>query len=54
MGIQIGGGGVVCVMFCGDRVIDLGPDGGNQGGGIAAEGTPRKLADHSTGSQERS
>jgi excinuclease ABC subunit A len=32
------------VIKCADWVIDLGPDGGSQGGRIIAEGTPEKLA----------
>ena len=36
------------VVKCADWVIDLGPEGGNGGGMIWAEGTPEDLADHPT------
>jgi excinuclease ABC subunit A len=32
------------VVKCADHVIDLGPEGGNQGGRIVAEGTPEDVA----------
>ena len=31
------------VIKCADHVIDLGPDGGADGGNIVFEGTPREL-----------
>ena len=32
------------VIRCADRVIDLGPEGGEQGGQIVAAGTPKEIA----------
>lgn len=32
------------VIKCADWVIDLGPDGGDKGGGLVFEGTPENLA----------
>ena len=32
------------VIKCADYVIDLGPDGGDQGGRIIAQGTPEQVA----------
>ncbi len=32
------------VIKCADRIIDLGPEGGEKGGWIVAEGTPEKLS----------
>ncbi|HRY59800.1 MAG TPA: excinuclease ABC subunit UvrA [Patescibacteria group bacterium] len=32
------------VIKCADHVIDLGPEGGDKGGGIVAEGTPEMIA----------
>lgn len=34
------------VIKCADWVIDLGPEGGNEGGRIVFEGTPEALAEH--------
>jgi excinuclease ABC subunit A len=34
------------VIKCADWVIDLGPDAGDQGGQIVAEGTPEQIAEH--------
>jgi excinuclease ABC subunit A len=34
------------VIKTADWVIDLGPDGGNRGGTIVAEGTPEDVAAH--------
>ena len=31
------------VIKCADWVIDLGPDGGDKGGGLVFEGTPENL-----------
>ena len=33
------------VVKCSDYVIDLGPEGGDRGGQIVAEGTPEQVAD---------
>lgn len=35
------------VIKVADRVIDLGPEGGNKGGSIVAQGTPEEVAAHS-------
>jgi excinuclease ABC subunit A len=32
------------VIRCADHVIDLGPEGGDEGGTIVAEGTPEEIA----------
>ena len=32
------------VLKCADYIIDLGPEGGDQGGTIVASGTPDKVA----------
>lgn len=32
------------VIKCADHIIDLGPEGGNQGGQLVAEGTPEEVA----------
>ena len=32
------------VIKCADHIIDLGPDGGERGGRIIAEGTPEQVA----------
>ena len=32
------------VIKCADHIIDLGPDGGDNGGQIIAEGTPEEVA----------
>jgi len=34
------------VIKCADWVIDLGPDAGDQGGLVIAEGTPEQIASH--------
>ena len=33
------------VIKCSDYVIDLGPEGGDRGGQIVAQGTPEQIAD---------
>ena len=33
------------VVKCSDYVIDLGPEGGDRGGQIVAEGTPEEIAE---------
>ena len=32
------------VIKCADYVVDMGPDGGTEGGRIVAEGTPEQIA----------
>ncbi|MGC8472595.1 MAG: hypothetical protein ACP5PM_09935, partial [Acidimicrobiales bacterium] len=32
------------VVKCADWIIDLGPDGGDRGGQVVAEGTPEQVA----------
>ena len=32
------------VIKCADYIIDLGPEGGNQGGTVVAKGTPEQVA----------
>jgi excinuclease ABC subunit A len=32
------------VIKCADRILDLGPEGGDRGGFIVASGTPEQLA----------
>jgi excinuclease ABC subunit A len=32
------------VIKCADHVIDLGPDGGDKGGGLVIAGTPEEVA----------
>ena len=34
------------VIAAADRIVDLGPEGGKDGGAIVAEGTPETVADH--------
>ena len=34
------------VIKCADWIIDLGPEGGDHGGQLVAEGTPEQIADH--------
>jgi excinuclease ABC subunit A len=34
------------VIKTADHIIDLGPDGGNNGGQILAEGTPEQVSDN--------
>jgi excinuclease ABC subunit A len=34
------------VIKCADWVIDLGPEAGDEGGGLVAEGTPEEIAKH--------
>ena len=36
------------VIRCSDWVIDLGPDGGDKGGNVIAQGTPEEVSKHST------
>ena len=36
------------VIKCADHIIDLGPEGGDGGGRIVAEGTPEQVAEHPT------
>ncbi|MCC6682613.1 MAG: excinuclease ABC subunit UvrA [Phycisphaeraceae bacterium] len=36
------------VIKCADWIIDLGPEGGDRGGSIVAEGTPEQVARHKT------
>jgi excinuclease ABC subunit A len=36
------------VIKCADHLIDLGPEAGDQGGTIVAEGTPEEIAEHPT------
>tara|TARA_Y100001968_G_scaffold333725_1_gene398774 strand:+ start:1638 stop:4526 length:2889 start_codon:yes stop_codon:yes gene_type:complete len=36
------------VIRCSDWIIDLGPDGGDKGGKIIAQGTPEEVAEHPT------
>ena len=33
------------VIKCADHIIDLGPEGGDKGGEIVAQGTPREVAE---------
>jgi excinuclease ABC subunit A len=35
------------VIKCADYIIDLGPEGGNRGGTIVAQGTPEEVANNS-------
>ena len=32
------------VIKCADHIIDIGPEGGKEGGNIVCEGTPEKIA----------
>ena len=34
------------IIKCADHIIDLGPEGGDQGGMVIAEGTPEEVADN--------
>ena len=36
------------VIRCSDWIIDLGPDGGDKGGEVIAQGTPEEVAEHPT------
>ena len=36
------------VIKCADHIIDLGPEGGDGGGKIIAQGTPEEIAQHQT------
>jgi excinuclease ABC subunit A len=37
------------VIKCADHIIDIGPEGGDRGGRIIAEGTPEEIAqDHTS------
>ncbi len=36
------------VIRCADWIVDLGPEGGEAGGHLVAEGTPERLAEHPT------
>ena len=36
------------VIKCADHIIDLGPEGGREGGCIVAEGTPEEVAERDT------
>jgi excinuclease ABC subunit A len=36
------------VIACADHVVELGPEGGSQGGRVVAEGTPREIASRKT------
>ena len=37
------------VIKCADHIIDIGPEGGDDGGNIICEGTPEKVAAMSIG-----
>ncbi len=41
------------VIKCADHIIDLGPEGGKEGGTIVATGTPEEIVATSTGHTAR-
>lgn len=54
LGLREAGNSVVIIehnielIACADWVVDLGPEGGDNGGTIVVEGTPEQVAEHST------